>query len=97
MPSGATRNSPGQRNGRWASGRLIRSISTAPHTTTNANSVPMLTIFSRSWIGVNAATTAMMMPVMMVETCGVLNFSWTAPKTPFGMKPSRAIARKTRA
>ena len=34
----------GTRNGRCASGRLTRSMSTDAHTTTKANSVPMLVI-----------------------------------------------------
>ena len=42
-------------------------------TIVNANSVPMLTISSSLVIGVNAATTQMIMPVSAVEMCGVLN------------------------
>ena len=37
MPSGATTNNAGQRNGRGASGRRIRRSKTAAHTTTNAS------------------------------------------------------------
>ena len=38
-------------------------------------------------MGVNAATTAMMPPVSMVEMCGVRNFGWTAAKMAGGSKP----------
>jgi hypothetical protein len=57
---------PGTLNGRCASGRFRRRMITATHTTTKANSVPMLVISPRTLIGVNPATIATTMPVMMV-------------------------------
>ena len=66
MPSTGNNGPPGTRNGRCASGRLMRSINTAAQTTTKANSVPMLVISPTTWICVTPATSATMTQVMIV-------------------------------
>src|SRR3954447_9926724 len=61
----------GTRNARGNSGRVRRRINTLAATTRNANSVPMLTITSISWIGVKPATAATTTAINNVLTCGV--------------------------
>src|ERR1700752_2892934 len=56
------------------------STSTPQDTSTNANNVPMLVSWVISPLPTNSAGTATMMPVMMVENHGVLNFGWILPK-----------------
>ena len=65
-PSTGNTNPPGARNGRTASGRLIRSMITAAHTTTNANSVPIEVISPTTSMRSMPANTATITPVMMV-------------------------------
>ena len=68
MPSTGITKPPGTLNGRLASGRCTRSIITAAQTIMNANSVPMLVISPRIWIGTSAAQSETTRPVMIVVT-----------------------------
>src|SRR5687767_8638812 len=95
MPRIGNSGPNGTRNGRGASGRFTRSINTAAHTTTNANSVPMLVISPTTWICVKPATIATTTHVMIVVMYGVPNLGWTL-LTPRGSRPSRLIAKKMR-
>ncbi len=81
--------------GRSIFGSVRRSTATAIATTTNANSVPMLTISARASIGTNEAITATTIVVPMVIRNGVLNFGCTLP-IPAGSRPSRHSAKPIR-
>src|SRR4029450_12054032 len=94
-PSTGMIDPPGTLNGRFASGRLARRTITASDTTTNANSVPMLVISPRIWIGTKPATSATIVQVMIVVMYGVRNFGWTL-LTPAGRSWSRLIEKKMR-
>src|ERR687887_2656534 len=94
-PSTGMTGPPGTLNGRGASGRFTRSTGTATETITNANSVPMLVISPRIWIGTKAATSATMTHVMIVVIYGVRNRGCTL-LTPAGSSWSRLIVKKIR-
>ena len=84
----------GTRNPRFRSGRVRRSTITPADTSTNANSVPMLTISSSLSIGNTVAVTATTRPTISVMRTGV-------PCRPVlascvGSSPSRDIANSTR-
>ena len=65
---------PGHLNLAFKSGLVDLKIKTATHTNTNAASVPMLVSSATVSIGVNAAISALKIPVVSVEKNGVLNF-----------------------
>ena len=96
MPRIGTSGTSGARNGRLAWGFVRRITSTAPHTMTNANSVPMLVISARMLSGTNPAIAATNNPVRIVDFHGVRNVGWMSPKNPWGTSPSRASASITR-
>ena len=97
MPRIGTKGTNGARKGRAAFGFVRRMMSTAAQTITKASRVPMFTRSARTRSGTRAATVATKRPVTMVDLCGVRKRSCTAPKNPTGSKPSRAMARSTRA
>ena len=70
-PSTGNTNPPGARNGRTASGRLMRSMMIAAHTTMKANSVPIDVISPTTSMRSRPANTATTTPVMMVVMYGV--------------------------
>src|SRR5262245_40137567 len=65
-------------------------ISTPPHTSTNANKVPMLVRSVTSVRFMNNDGIATTRPVTMVENHGVLNRGWMEEKMD-GSRPSRLI------
>jgi hypothetical protein len=59
-----------------------------PHTSTNANSVPMLVASPRIRIGANAASNPVAAMNSRFERQGVRNLGWISQNN-FGSKPSR--------
>src|SRR3954454_23356016 len=86
---------PGTRNDRGRSGRVRRSTSTPTATSTNANSVPMLTSSASSLSGTNVEMTATARPVTTVVRTGVPVLLLTVENTG-GSSRSRLIAKNTR-
>ena len=78
----------GTLNGRGASGFVYRITSTAPHTTANANSVPMFVSSSSTSSGRSPAMRATKTPTTIVPFHGVLNVGWMVEKNG-GSSPSR--------
>ena len=75
---------------------MRRSTITPSATTTNANSVPMLTSSPSTPIGVKPDASATIAPVMIVVTCGVLEARMNARRPTRGSRPSCAIDMKMR-
>src|SRR5689334_8288883 len=73
IPRMGTTGTHGVLNGRSRLGSLRRITHTPAHTITNASSVPMLTISSRTLIGKEAASTATKVPTVIEEIHGVRN------------------------
>src|SRR6185312_8513565 len=73
IPRIGTSGTSGARNGRFASGFVLRITSTAAHTITKANRVPMLVISAKRVSGRNPAIDATKMPVRIVDFQGVRN------------------------
>src|SRR5207244_964918 len=96
IPRIGTKGTSGARNGRFASGFVLRITRTAPQTITKANRVPMLVISARMPSGRSPAIVATNKPVRIVDFQGVRHFGWTAPKKLFGTRPSRPSANITR-
>src|SRR3546814_1769413 len=67
-------------NGRWRLGSVLRITITAIDTAAKAKSVPEFEMFASCPTGKKAANNATAMPVMIVITCGVLNFGWIFEK-----------------
>src|SRR3546814_13231028 len=82
-------------NGRWRLGSVRRITITAIDTAAKAKSVPEFEIFASCPTGKKAANSATATPVMIVITCGVLNFGWIFEKAA-GSRPSRLITKKMR-
>src|SRR2546422_11664524 len=74
MPSIGTSGTKGAREGRFASGLVLRITRTAPQTITKANNVPMLVISASMLSGINPAIEATKSPVRIVDFHGVRNF-----------------------
>src|SRR5215469_8312870 len=94
-PNAGTIGTNGVRNGLLNSGSALRRIQTPIHTSTNANSVPILVISPRSSIGRNPAAIATAIPVSVVGRYGVRYFGWILLNAG-GNNPSRATAKNTR-
>ena len=74
---------------------MFRRITTPTETTTNANSVPMLTRSASADSGTRPATAATAIPMATVKRYGVPYRGCTAPSQD-GSSPSRLIAKNTR-
>src|SRR6266404_4820513 len=74
MPRIGTSGTKGARKGRTAFGLVFLITSTAPHTITKANRVPMLVISAKMLSGINPAIDATNRPVRIVDFQGVRNF-----------------------
>ena len=85
-----TSGTAGVLNGRGASGAVFLRMITPIQTSTNASSVPMLTSWLSTPIGVSAEAEAIIVPVSIVLRCGVRNLGWTAENIG-GSRRSRLI------
>ena len=74
---------------------MRRRMITPMLTTTNANSVPMLTSWTISLSGTNAASAANSTPQMPMIRTGARDVGFTF-EMPFGISPSRLIAKRMR-
>src|SRR5207245_11411010 len=74
MPRIGTNGTRGARNGRFASGLVLRITMTAPQTMTKANKVPMLVISAKRLRGRKPAIEATNRPVRIVDFNGVRHF-----------------------
>ena len=81
----------GVRNGRRCCGRVLRNTRIAPHTSVNANNVPIFVRPAASPMETKPARPATDTPVMIVAWCGVPYFGWTADSHGHN-SPSRDIA-----
>ncbi len=86
----------GTRNDARMSGRFLRSTITPMLTSTNAESVPMLIISSSTPTSVKPARAATTTPAMICTRTGVRRLALVRLR-PRGSRPSRLIAKTTRA
>ena len=91
IPAIGTKGDQGARKGRSACGWVLRMISTAAQTITNASKVPMFVNSASIRSGSNVAIAPTKTPVRIVDFHGVRNFECTAPKKLSGTMPSRAM------